>query len=250
MITAFFMGWTDSITKKWFPISKLTWHSGKCYEVYLQGILDAVEVSPLKKYMLEFGVYRINEVEISDRLTRNFSKLIPPNRSSLNMRPSPNKLDLLTLPGDTNRLTPFEYAARDGSPKHNNHDIFPQVTPDECGIYNFYFGNMYVDGLKIDDYKKINNYIDRLNIGDLLSLINNSIYHNGYLLGEVPGYIADLYEHCPEAFKMTVAKINYTKFRFWNLICHVEIQGDKITPFSDRRYQPLIAISAEQLILT
>jgi hypothetical protein len=233
MVTALFMGWTDPVSKKWFPIKKMTWDNGKYYTVYLQGMLAAMEVSESHRTAVKHGLMKINRVRISNDIEVSFRVRMPVHRPFDDLA----KLERLGLSTDLARFDPFEYVARSGGyTGSDSYDLFPEVTPDEFGKYHFYFGIRDIEGLEIDEY------ISQLEIGTQLTTKDNLIYHNGEVLGRTPGYLSDLANFHPQAFKLTVAKIIHHVYRFGKLLCHVEIDSKVIIPFSDLQYQPLVNI--------
>jgi hypothetical protein len=233
MITAFFMGWTDRKSKIWYPMRKMTWSEGKYYTVYLKGMLDALEASEDIKYMVNFGWHVIDRIQVSDKITGEFAKLVYDDNDYIDSSP----VERLSLHGE-GRLSPFEYIARNNRFKNiNHHDVFAEIPSDENGIYNFYFGSRHIKELDIC------NYIQQLEIGAELFLKDNYIYHNNELLGSAPNYIIDLHKQNPEAIKINIAKINHDKYTFGKIVCHAKIEGKVIIPFNDYRYQPLLSLA-------
>ena len=66
MITGLFMGWTDPVSGRWFPIQKMTWNEGKYYTVYLQGMRSAMEISAAHRTLVRAGLAKLDRVKISD----------------------------------------------------------------------------------------------------------------------------------------------------------------------------------------
>jgi hypothetical protein len=52
MITALYLGWTDSATKQWFPLQKLTWSNGDV-EIGLADLAELPYVMGLVRQALE-----------------------------------------------------------------------------------------------------------------------------------------------------------------------------------------------------
>jgi hypothetical protein len=233
MITGLYMGWTDPVSNKWFPIEKMTWEKGKYYTVYLQGMLAAMEISEAHRTLVKFGIAKLDLVRITNDIEVSFRVRMPVHRPFDDLA----KLERLGLSTDFTRFDPFEYVARSGGyTGSDTYDLFPEVTPDEFGKYHFYFGIRDIKEIEISEY------IHQLKIGDQLTIKDNLIYHNGELLGRTPGYISDLAKLHPQAVKLTVAKVVHHAFRFGKLLCHVEIDSKVIIPFSDLQYQPLVNI--------
>jgi hypothetical protein len=98
MITGLFMGWTDPFTKKWFPITKMTWKNDLYYTVHLQGMLLAMEVSPAYRTGVRSGLIKLDRVSISDGINVDFRPRMPVNRPYTDVA----KLERLGLSTDLN----------------------------------------------------------------------------------------------------------------------------------------------------
>lgn len=226
MITSLYMGWTDPFTKKWFPITKMTWGNEKYYTVYLQGILSAMEISPSYRAEVKTGLIKLDKIRISEGINVDFRPRMPVNRPYTDVA----KLERLGLSTDLNLFDPFEYIARSGGKTiGDSADIFPQVTPDDNGIYNFYFC--------IRAIKKIDS--NHLHLNPELVIEDGLIYHLSVLLDKAPGYIKDIAAHHPDAINLTVAKISYLHSQE-RILCHARIDSKITIPFTDVQYQPLV----------
>jgi len=231
MITGLFMGWTDPVSGRWFPIQKMTWSDGKYYTVYLQGMRSAMEISAAHRTLVKSGLAKLDRVKISDDIDVSFRTRMPVNRPFTDTL----KLERLGLSTDLDRFDPFEYVARSGGyTVGDTSDLFAEVTPDLVGKYNFHFGIRSSDGIDISEY------IHLLQLGTKLSIKDGLIYHEDFLLGKSPGYIADVANHHPQAIELTVAQINHDIYKFGKLLCHAQIDSKVAIPFSDLDYQPLV----------
>ena len=231
MITGLFMGWTDPASERWFPIQKMTWHEGKYYTVYLQGMRSAMEISAAHRTLVKSGLAKLDRVKISDDIDVAFRTRMPVNRPFTDTL----KIERLGLSTDLNQFDPFDYVARSGGyAGEDSNDLFAEITPDLVGKYNFHFGIRSIEGIDISEY------IDRIQIGTKLSVKDGLIYHQDFLLGKTPGYIADLAQHHPQAIELTVAQINHHVYKFGKLLCHAQIDSKVAIPFSDLHYQPLV----------
>jgi hypothetical protein len=231
MITGLFMGWTDPVSKKWFPIKKMTWSNGKYYTVYLEGMRLAIAAIPSKGTAVKAGLVKLERVEISSEIEVSFRTRMPVNRPFTDIR----RLKRLGLNTDLTQFDPWEYVARSGGGVGGDtSDLFPEVTPNDFGIYHFHFGIGDIEGVEIGEY------IHQLQIGVRLNVRNGLIYHQDFLLGTAPGYISDLFKHHPQAIELTVAKINHDVYKFGKLLCQAQINSKFAIPFSDAHYQPLV----------
>jgi hypothetical protein len=235
-ITGLFMGWTDPVTKNWFPLKKMTWNQGKYYTVYLQGMLLAMQVSEAHRTSINAGLAKLDRVAISNDIHVSFKVRMPVNRPYTDTL----RLTRLGLSTDLRQFDPFEYIARSGGYNGGDtRDLCAETTPDKFGKYHFHFGSGDIKGLEISEY-----ILNRLQVNDRLILKDRLIYHQDFLLGKAPGYIADLAKHHPQAIELTVAKINHDLFRFGKILCHASIDSKITIPFSDSHYQPLVDVLA------
>jgi hypothetical protein len=235
MITALYMGWTDHVSKQWFPLKKMTWNEGKYYTVYLQGMRLAMEISEGHRTVVKAGLAQLEAVDISNQIEVSFKTRMPVNRPFSDI----TRLERLGLSKDLTQFDPFEYIARSGGRSGaDSCDLFPEVTPDQFGQYHFHFGIGAIDGVEIDKY------IYQLQADTQLTIENGLIYHQDVLLGTAPGYIADLVNHHPHAIELTVAQINHDIYKFGKLLCHAQIDSKITIPFSDLHYQPLVDVFA------
>jgi hypothetical protein len=179
MITGLFMGWTDPVSKEWFPIKKMTWNDGKYYTVYLQGMRSAMEISEAHRTIVKCGLAKLDRVRISNDIDVSFKTRMPVNRAFTEV----TRLERLGLSTDLARFDAFEYIARSGGyVGEDTCDLFPENTPDLTGKYHFHFGIGHLDGVDIVEY------IQRLQLGDRLTLEKGLVYHENFLLGQAPGY--------------------------------------------------------------
>jgi hypothetical protein len=234
MITALFMGWTKPNTNIWFPIRKMTWSNGEYHTVYLQGMLLSEEFSKNHQAEIEFQRSKLDKVDSGLEIHGLFRPRIPLRRTYTT---DVKQLEQLNLTNDSHHFDPFEYVARTGGYKAtDSYDLFPEATPDECGIYHFYFtaGVFYP--------VNITEYITQLKVGDRLNIKNGSVYHKDFLLDKSPGYINDMVEHHAQAIEVTVEKINFSESGRGNLLCAVTVNGKIHIPFSDFKYQSLAKV--------
>jgi hypothetical protein len=235
MITGLFMGWTDSVSKQWFPIKKMTWNQGKYYTVYLQGMRSAMEISEAHRTIVKAGLAKLDRITVSNNIDVSFRTRMPVNRPFTDVE----ELARLGLSNDLSKFDPFEYIARSGGYSGvDTSDVFPEVTADLTEKYHFHFGSEYIEGVEISEY------ISQLQVGSELRIEDGLIYDRDTLLGKAPGYIANLAACHPLAVKLTVAQINHHVYKFDKLLCHAQIDGKTAIPFSDAHYQPLVDILA------
>ena len=231
MITGLFMGWTDPVSERWFPIQKMTWHEGKYYTVYLQGMRSAMEISAAHRTLVKSGLAKLDRVKISDDIDVSFRTRMPVNRPFTDTL----KLERLGLSTDLSQFAPFDYVARSGGyTGEDTSDLFAEITPDLDGKYHFHFGIRAVEGVDISEY------IHQIQTGTKLSVKDGLIYHQDFLVGKAPGYITDLANHHPHAIELTVAQINHDIYKFGKLLCHAQIDSKVAIPFRSLHYQPLV----------
>jgi hypothetical protein len=77
MITGLFMGWTDPVSKRWFPTKKMTWNQGKYYTVYLQGMRSAMEISEAHRTIVKAGLAKLDRVSVSSNIDVSFRTRMP-----------------------------------------------------------------------------------------------------------------------------------------------------------------------------
>jgi hypothetical protein len=234
-ITGLFMGWTDPISNRWFPIKKMTWNEGKYYTVYLQGMRSAIAANPSKGTAVKAGLIKLDEVIITSDIEVSFKTRMPVNRPFTDVE----RLQRLGLPTDLTKFDPFEYVARSGGRSGaDSSDIFPEFAPDLNGEYHYYFGIGAIEDVDI------NEYIHRVNVNDRLTVKDGRIFHKGNLVGEAPGYIKHLLQHHTESIDLTVFQVNDDIYKFGKLLCCAKINSRKCIPFTDFDYEPLMKISA------
>jgi hypothetical protein len=233
MITGLYMGWTDPISGRWFPIKKMTWSDGKYYTVYLQGMRSAIATNPSKGTAIKAGLIDLDRVEITNEIEVSFRTRMPVNRPFSDTE----RLGRLGLSTDLTKFDPFEYVSRSGGRSGaDSSDIFPEIAPDRDGIYHYYFGIGAIENIDISEY------IHRVEVTDRLIVKNGQVFHKGYLIGETPGYIKDLKQHHTKSVEITVIKINHDVYKFGKLLCNAQINSRKYIPFTDFDYQPLVDI--------
>jgi hypothetical protein len=231
MITGLFMGWTDPVSKKWFPIKKMTWSSGKYYTVYLEGMRLAIAVNPSQGTAVRAGLIDLDRIEVTNEIEVSFRTRMPVNRPFSDTI----RLDRLGLSTDLAHFDPFAYIARSGGRCGGDPcDIFPETAHDKNGKYHFYFGVGLYEDLDISEY------LHRIQLDDRLIVNAGVISHKGYVIGTTPGYISHILRHHPRSVDLTVSKINHDTYKFGKILCHAEIDSKINTPFLDLDYQPLV----------
>ena len=231
MITGLFMGWTDPVSKQWFPIKKMTWSDGKYYTVYLQGMRSAMEISEAHRTIVKAGLAKLEQITVSNNIDVSFRTRMPVNRPFADT----TELARLGLSTDLSKFDPFEYIARSGGYSGvDTSGVFPEVTADSTEKYHFHFGSEYIEGVEISEY------ISQLQLGSELRIEDGLIYDRDTLLGKAPGYIANLAACHPLAVKLTVAQINHHVYKFGKLLCHAQVDSQVAIPFRSLHYQPLV----------
>jgi hypothetical protein len=231
-----FMGWTDPITKCWYPIRKMS-KSGHRYQTsYVNGVFDAIANSPNMRLLFERKIIVPNHVNLDREIPSIYARRMPIFRPEDVVR----ELEFigLSLP-----LDPIAYAARSGGYSiGDGYDLFPAVAADRDGNYHFYFLSQNLDR----DGSVIHEYIDRyLSIGTSLQYNRSGyLYHRDRLLGKLPGYLIDLIGSSLDPIDRSpitieVAKINsQVGWGYYHLLCHATV---KFVPFTTVKYQQVAA---------
>jgi len=233
MITGLYMGWTDPNSGAWFPVEKMTWQDGKYYTVHLEGMKSTMEINQVQRTIVKCGLARLDRVEVSSNINVSFRTKMPVNRPYRDVI----KLERLGLSTDLTQFDAFEYTARtSGKTKGNHNDLFPEVTPDPDGKYRFYFGIGNLNDAEVVEQ------IQKVQLGDLLTIEDKIIYHDHRKVDTAPGYVADLAKHHPQAIDLTVVKVNDDISSYNKLLCCFAVDGRITVPFSDPQYQPLVDV--------
>jgi hypothetical protein len=229
MITGLFMGWTDSVSKAWYPIQKMSKHGDGYRTCYVNGVYAAIEASANMQLLFKKGLIKPLEVKITKEIPSVFAQRMPIARPEDAVK----ELEFLDLP--TRPIDPIAYASRSGGYSiTDGYDIFPEVTADANGNYHFYFSPRNITKLGVS----IHEYIDKLSIGTILGFDRMGyLYHGSTLLGRLPGYLANMVEG-GRPIEIEVAKINsQTSGHYcYHLLCHTMV---KIKPFTESNYQVL-----------
>ena len=229
MITGLFMGWTDPISKAWYPIQKMSKNADGYRTCYVNGVFDAIDASPNMQLLFKKGLIKPSEVKSTKEIPSVFAQRMPIARPEDSVK----ELQFLNLP--KHPIDPIAYASRSGGYSiTDGYDIFPEVTADANGDYHFYFSPRNITKLGVS----IHEYIDKLSIGTILELDRMGyLYHGSTILGRLPGYLANMVEG-GRPIEIEVAKINsQTSGHYcYHLLCHTMV---KIKPFTESSYQSL-----------
>jgi hypothetical protein len=236
MITGLFMGWTDPISKQWFPIKKMTWSGGKYYTVYVEGMRQAMVISEAHRTAVKAGLAKLDRVSVTDGIESSFKTRIPVNRPFTDVA----ELMRLDLSTDLTQFDPVEYVARSGGyVGGDTADLFPEVTPDRFGFYHFYFEVEPVESMNIGKY------VHLVKVGRKLIISERWIGCQDFVLGRAPGYICDLYAQYPRSISIEIARIDPNRRRFGKFLCHATVDRQLHIPFSNTLYQPLVDLLIE-----
>jgi hypothetical protein len=178
---------------------------------------------------------RLAKTSITDDIHHHFRSKLQLNRPFDNK----NRLARLGLSTDLKQFNAIEYAARSGGYTIDRQDLTPIVTPDDNGIYHYYFGTHEIDEPNINDYLK-----SAVNIGDKLELKDGNLYHQGTPVGAASGYVIDLHRSHPEAIDINIDLVTADIYKFHKVLCHVKFDGNISTPFTTEYYQPLATVLA------
>jgi hypothetical protein len=233
MITALFMGWTDPVSKQWFPIRKMSLTAAGYHTCYVNGVFQAIDVSPNLRLLFEKGLIKPDEVKISQDIPAIFAQRMPIARPE----DAQEELEFFGLPKYP--VNPIAYASRSGGYSNTDgYDLFPEVTADGDGDYHFYFLPQHLVKLQASTHE----YIDRLSVGTVLDVDPAGyIAYENTILGKLPGYLADAIGH-DRSIEIEVAKVNsQTSWRYYHLLCHATV---KFKPFTESHYQALQSVLA------
>ena len=225
MITALFMGWTDPITKQWFPIRKMSLTSAGYRTCYVSGVFQAIDVSPNMRLLFEKGLIKPDEVKVSQKIPSLFAQRLPIDRPEDAIK----ELEFFDL---KRPVDPIVFGARSGGYSiTDGYDLFPEVTADSTGDYHFYFlaQNLTKHGTSI------HKYIDSLSVSMVLEFDRHGyLTHDNTVLGQLPGYLVDAIG-CDLPIEIEIAKINSkVGWNYYHLLCHATV---KLKPFTEPKYQ-------------
>lgn len=225
-IRGIFLGWQDPNSSLWLPIGKMTWNPTKTeyYFAHTKGMEQAIQISSIQKIILG-NTEKLFEIEKSNSISYWFKSRMPIDR------PSETKQYAEYLGLSTSTLDPTTFISRTGGLKNgDSYDTFPDVYSDNNGVYRFYFvpWNLHAD------------LVNNLVVGLLLEYHDGQIYSNGYLIGQLPGYINDLLADNPNKIEISVAKINpESTIKSYQLLC---CASTRIKPFSKSSYQTFVEL--------
>jgi hypothetical protein len=230
MITGLFMGWTDSVSKAWYPIQKMSKNADGYRTCYVNGVFAAIDASPNMQLLFKKGLIKPLEVKITKEIPSVFAQRMPIARPEDAVK----ELEFLDLP--TRPIDPIAYASRSGGYSiTDGYDIFPEVTADANGNYHFYFSPRNITKLGVS----IHEYIDKLSIGTILEFDRAGyLIHHSTVLGKLPGYLVDMVG-CGRPIQIEVAKINsQIGWRYYHLLCHATVKSKS---FTEAKYQQVLA---------
>jgi hypothetical protein len=230
MITGLFMGWTDSVSKAWYPIQKMSKNADGYRTCYVNGVFAAIDASPNMQLLFKKGLIKPLEVKITKEIPSVFAQRMPIARPEDAVK----ELEFLDLP--TRPIDPIAYASRSGGYSiTDGYDIFPEVTADANGNYHFYF----LSGNLPDLGGSIHEYIDNLSVGTILEFDRAGyLIHRSTILGKLPGYLVDVVG-CGRPIQIEVAKINsQIGWRYYHLLCHATVKSKS---FTEAKYQQVLA---------
>ena len=230
MITGLFMGWTDPVSKAWYPIQKMSKNADGYHTCYVNGVFDAIDASPNMQLLFKKGLIKPNGVKISKEIPAIFAQRMPIARPEDAVK----ELQLLDLP--KHPVDPIAYVSRSGGYSvTDGYDLFPEVTGDTNGNCHFYFLSRNLPNLGAS----IHEYIDNLSVGTTLEFDRTGyLIHHSNVLGKLPGYLVDIVGH-NHSVQVEVTKINsQVGWHYYHLLCHATV---KLKPFTEVKYQQVLA---------
>jgi hypothetical protein len=230
MITGLFMGWTDPISKQWFPVKKMSKSITGYRTYYVNGVFNVIDASPNMRLLFEKGLIKPAEVKTTQEIPSIFAQRMPIARPEDAVK----ELKFFDLP--IYPIDPITYVSRSGGYSvTDGYDLFPEITANANGDYHFYFLSRNLS----DCGTSIHEYIDSLSVGTILEFDRTGyLAHRSTILGKLPGYLVDAigYGH---PIEIEVAKINsQVGWHYYHLLCHATL---KSKPFMEAKYQQVLA---------
>ncbi|GAB1542406.1 HIRAN domain-containing protein [Scytonema sp. NUACC21] len=240
-----FLAWQDPISRRWFPIGRLTFDEGIYQFIYTQGVKEAEEKCAFKP-LSSFPC--LEKIYTSTHLFPVFA-----NRLMSRSRPDYSSfIEWLNIPNDNN--DPIAILARSGGERETDTlAVFPCPEVDEQGQYHLYFFSHGLRHLPNSAIERINQFEpgeelwlahEFQNPYDSQALILNTKDH--YIIGYCPRYLqAEIFELLRQNsnLEVRVERVNKspTPLQF-RLLCKMSaIATNGFHPFSSHQYQPLIA---------
>lgn len=248
-----FLAWQNPISRRWFPIGRLTF-DGNLYRFgYIQGVVTAQREGDFE---LLWAFPELNTVYESYELFPLFS-----NRLLRRSRPEyPDFLQWLNLPDHTH--DPITLLSRSGGQRATDSlEVFPYPERDKQGRYQAHFFSHGLRYLPAETQP----HILHLQPGDRLYVAHDcqNPYddkalmlrtEDKYIVGYCPRYLVndffDLLARAPKKLEVVVERVNPapTPLQF-RLLCNLRAEWSAdFEPFSDRAYQPLASEEAVSAI--
>jgi hypothetical protein len=223
-VTALYLG-AGVREELWFPVRKMIWDGEYYHTGCVGGVKGLIEAAPLWRHYFrseDFGLIKTTRDIHCDYACR-----MPLDRPQEMPWYSPR----LGLPD--NLLDPIAFVARSGGYRETDSlDIFPEVTPDSNGDYQFYF---LLRKLYLVEKTALNN----VGVGDAIDCQDWSAIHQstGHKIGILPGYIRSLAISHPDLIKIQVHQVNQDALLQERFLCSAICSG--FIPFSTAEYLPL-----------
>jgi hypothetical protein len=239
-----FLAWQDEISRKWFPVGKLTHEDGMYHFDYLHGAINAKKEADFQPI---WSFPDLNHHYTSPELFPLFA-----NRLLRRSRPDyKDFVQWLNIPAHQD--DPIALLARSGGKRQtDSFEVFPCPERDENGIYHIHF---FSHGLRHFP-SEVQQYVKSLGVGTRL-LVTHDIQNKFdpralilrtedlHFVGFCPRYLTqDFFElicNCPHRVNVTVERVNPppTPIQF-RLLCSLTAEwSNNFHPFSDPIFQTL-----------
>ena len=231
-ITALFMGTTNIKTRLWVPFQKMTW-------TYCNGRYIDCKLVPTK------GVEKHNPSIFPDKppqtwVSPNFFYSRWSQRMPVSRPLNPETLEIMGLENPFIGNDPVIYSSRSGGyRKGDNHDLFPEIEPNDEGKYNFVFPNFdsFAIGIKnepeLHQLKKDELVTPKLIEGRL------ELYCRNRLIGYAPPYIREMFKEFQQNLIIKIIKANRETFFHRQFLLLATLDKLVGIPFSGNDYQVL-----------
>ncbi|MCC0175823.1 hypothetical protein I4641_02355 [Waterburya agarophytonicola K14] len=258
-ITSLFMAELDSRTGLWFPIKKMTWKE-KQNNNYLDCSIHFIKGAQIYQSLYPERKNLFVPKDLSRTMKyKDILKSAWRNRMPV-ARPLEEELKICMGFNSEDSIDPVKFVARDGGYRHGDLcGLFPEITPDERGNYNFVFRGVDTWTMCTNNKPELETISTGANITVKLpekekvmpgewekpmlepppETIRTTMYAENEMVGYAPHYIQKLYQQFREQLQIKVFQVNSgVPFEYQFLFLATVNQKAGI-PFSDEIFQLL-----------